>query len=162
MALENLKTILYTSDLLSHDARVAFRSAATHAIAHNAKLIFLNVIEPISSTMELAVSNYISEAELEELRTEGLLKVQLDIAERIRGFCDEELPDGVELPYTTEVCVEKGKPAEVILKVADEKQVDMIVMGTRTHSKFSQMVTGSTAHQVLFHADRPVLIVPLA
>jgi len=161
MALENLNTILYASDLLSRDARAAFRSAVTHSVAHDAKLIFLNVIEPISSTMELAVSNYISEKELEELRTEGLQTVQHEIAKRIKSFCDEELPDDIKLPHVTEVCVEKGKPAEVILDVAKQKQADLIVMGTRTHTQLSQIVMGSTAHQVLFHAHCPVLIVPL-
>lgn len=161
MPLKNIDSILYASDLLGHDGRNAFRVAVSHAVAHNAKLIFLNVMEPLSPMAERAVSHCFSEEEITEIRNKGYQRVQEDIVTRIKNFCEEELTEGMQLPSEPEVCVETGMIADTILKVAKEKQVDMIVMGTRTHSKLSQVVLGSTAHQVLFHASCPVLIIPI-
>ena len=48
MAINKIKTILYTSDLIGYDGKEAFRVAIGQAIANHAKLIFLNVIEPLS------------------------------------------------------------------------------------------------------------------
>ena len=51
-----------------------------------------------------------------------------------------------------------GKPASVICDVADELNVDVIVMGTRGVNLESD--SGSTAAQVLQLAPCPVLVVP--
>ena len=51
-----------------------------------------------------------------------------------------------------------GKPASVICDVADELNVDVIVMGTRGVNLESD--SGSTAAQVLQLASCPVLVVP--
>lgn len=161
MAIKIIKSILYASDLMGYDGRDAFRVAAGHSIVNDAKLIFLNVIEPLNPMAEKAVSLCLTEKELNEIRTDGYDQVQNDIAERIHNFVKDELENGVKLPFAPEVCIEQGMPAEIILKMAKDKNADMIVMGTRTHSKLSQILVGSTAHQVLFHANCPVLIIPI-
>lgn len=161
MSFEKVKTILYASDLIGHDSKPVFRVAVNHAIAHQAKLIFLNVVEPISAMSEAAISNYISSQQLSDIRRNTLRSIQNDIVERIQSFCKEELSGKTQLSFDSEVNVVQGHPAEAILQVAKDAQVDMIVMGTRTHSKLGQMVVGSTAHQVLFHAECPVLVVPI-
>ena len=59
------------------------------------------------------------------------------------------------------ICLEverSGKPASVICDVADELNVDVIVMGTRGVNLESD--SGSTAAQVLQLAPCPVLVVP--
>ncbi|WP_290701047.1 universal stress protein [Amphritea sp.] len=161
MPLKTIDSILYASDLLGHDGRNAFRVAVSHAVAHNAKLIFLNVIEPLSPMAERAASHCFNDDEIAEIRDKGYRRVQDDIFSRINRFCDDELTGDMKLPFEPEVCVQTGMTAETILQVSKDKSVDMIVMGTRTHSKLSQVVLGSTAHQVLFHATCPVLIIPL-
>ena len=57
--------------------------------------------------------------------------------------------------------VEEGTPWKTILRVADEIDADVIVMGTRTHSAMGQFLLGSTANKVMHNSKRPVLIVPL-
>jgi nucleotide-binding universal stress UspA family protein len=57
--------------------------------------------------------------------------------------------------------IEKGNVEETILNTAQQMNVDMIVMGTRTHSALAKMFMGSSAQRVMQHSDRPVLIVPL-
>ena len=119
------------------------------------------MIEPISDTAAMAVSNYINSSELEDLKTTGVTKIRHEIEERIRNFCSEELPDDLTLPFAPDVSVIEGKPSDVILEVARDRKVDMIVMGTRTHNQFSQVMLGSTPHKVLFQTHCPVLIVPI-
>ncbi|MAG31472.1 MAG: hypothetical protein CL908_11360 [Deltaproteobacteria bacterium] len=61
--------------------------------------------------------------------------------------------------YDVEVVVERGDPAEVVTELAAERDVDVIVMGTRGHTKLRQRLLGSTAERVVEHAPCPVLTV---
>ena len=52
-----------------------------------------------------------------------------------------------------------GQAAKEILRLAKEYDASVIVMGTRGHNELESLLIGSTAHKVLHHADRPVLVV---
>ena len=65
---------------------------------------------------------------------------------------------GVEVE---EVVVEAVSPHEAILKVADERQVDLIVMGTHGRTGLARAVIGSVAGRVIRHTKVPVVLVPL-
>lgn len=54
----------------------------------------------------------------------------------------------------------QGATAETILREADRLGVDAIVMGTRVHGAFRDLLLGSTSRQVLNQSTRPVLLVP--
>lgn len=58
-----------------------------------------------------------------------------------------------------EVLVERGDTAELVTELAASKNVGLIVMGTRGHSKLRQLLLGSTAERVVEHAPCPVLTV---
>ena len=49
-------------------------------------------------------------------------------------------------------------PAEAILKVAEARHVDLILMGTRGLGSFSGLLLGSQSHKVIAHAHCPVLV----
>ena len=51
------------------------------------------------------------------------------------------------------------KPADEILKLANEENVDMIVIGTHGRSGLRRVLMGSVAEQVLHHATCPVITV---
>jgi nucleotide-binding universal stress UspA family protein len=53
-----------------------------------------------------------------------------------------------------------GKPHEFIIKEANEKDIDLIVMGTHGRSGLTRMLLGSVAQNVIGHARCPVLVVP--
>jgi nucleotide-binding universal stress UspA family protein len=61
---------------------------------------------------------------------------------------------GVEL----EVELRPGHAAELIVRVAEEKQADLIVLGHKGHFLRNHLL-GSTADRVAEHADCPVMIV---
>jgi nucleotide-binding universal stress UspA family protein len=53
----------------------------------------------------------------------------------------------------------EGPPADAILKVADVRACDLIVMSSRGHGTFASLLLGSVSHRVLSHARIPVMIV---
>ena len=61
--------------------------------------------------------------------------------------------------FRVEVIIERGDPAEIVTELAAERDVDVIVMGTRGHSKLRQLLMGSTAERIVEHAPCPVLTV---
>jgi len=52
-----------------------------------------------------------------------------------------------------------GRPSEAIVRTAAEVEADVIVMSTRARTGPARAVLGSTADEVVRHADRPVLLV---
>ncbi|HET8799561.1 MAG TPA: universal stress protein [Marinobacter sp.] len=56
--------------------------------------------------------------------------------------------------------VKAGRPSRVIVKFAQDKEADLIVVGTRgTHSDKEGVILGSVSHRVASHAKCPVLVV---
>lgn len=53
-----------------------------------------------------------------------------------------------------------GEPVATLLRLAEEREVDMIVVGRRGVGGAPQLLLGSTSHQLVQHAGCPVLVVP--
>lgn len=62
-----------------------------------------------------------------------------------------------ELPRL-ETDVLEGPAAEAILRVAEVRKVDLIVMGTRGLGQLKGLLLGSQSQKVLAHAPCPVLL----
>lgn len=60
----------------------------------------------------------------------------------------------------TTVEVRTGRPADEILKRADELASDLIVVGSHGRSGFERWALGSVTERILRRARRPVLVVP--
>lgn len=57
--------------------------------------------------------------------------------------------------------VEEGIPYEVILKVANEWDADIIVLGTHGRTGFSHLIMGSVAEKIIRHSEIPIFIIPI-
>ncbi|WP_372980526.1 universal stress protein [Marinobacter sediminum] len=56
--------------------------------------------------------------------------------------------------------VKGGRPSKVIIKFAQDKEADLIVVGTKgTHSDKDGILLGSVSHRVASNAKCPVLVV---
>ncbi|NND72045.1 MAG: universal stress protein [Rhodothermales bacterium] len=55
----------------------------------------------------------------------------------------------------------KGLPATTILEDAEEHDVDLVILGHRHHSRLERFLMGDVASDVVNHASRPVLLMPI-
>jgi len=68
------------------------------------------------------------------------------------------IPKSAALQYVPETVLEFGSARERILKIADDRESDLIVLGARTNAEVgSTHLPWSTAHQVIARAHCPVL-----
>lgn len=159
--LSNFKKILYVSDL-DPGSRPAFRAAVSLCGQYDSKLTYLHVLESVSGTARGILSNMMDKQEVEELLKEGIVKLRNKVQDRLERFCEQELQENHNLkPDQVDIRVEEGTPWKMILKVADEVDADVIVMGTRKNRTLEQVFLGSTASKTLSHSKRPILVVPL-
>ena len=99
----------------------------------------------------------------------GTLKAGLDEMDAIGEGISAQLADeGRELAREGGLEAEalsvrrSGRAWGAILSVARERDVSVIVMGRRGASAVELAILGSVANAVVHHADRPVLVVPMA
>lgn len=131
-----LREILFATNFSPNAARAA-SAAVRLAEEFHARLTLLHVIE-----------NYSELGSRPGPMEDGLRRLQ------------ELIPENTALQYAPERALEFGAAAENILRIASERDADMIVLGARgpigvggTHLPWS------TAHDVLAHAHCPVLTV---
>ncbi|MFC1580440.1 universal stress protein [Thermodesulfobacteriota bacterium] len=156
-----VKKILYTTDL-SPNSAYAFRYAINSAKQHDAKIIFLHVIErPSSLAMGMYAAN-LSDKEAQALFEDKTPHVRDRIQSRLKLFCDKELKDDPECAARVEsIQVCEGYPAEEILGKVDELDCDAIIMGSHGKGIIRNTFLGSTTLKVLRRARKPVFIIPL-
>lgn len=82
-----------------------------------------------------------------------------DTVSRIKKNLAEKIPDKVESKIKVKIVVTAGIPVQKILKVAAERDVDMIVIGTHGRAGVARAFMGSVAANVLRKAFCPVLTV---
>lgn len=73
----------------------------------------------------------------------------------LSGFVPEAQREGLDVQFE----IRKGKPAEEIIGFCKEKEVDLIIAGTKGRSALQLALVGSVARNLVNHAPCPVLIV---
>ena len=104
----------------------------------------------------------VSIVDTEGLMTEGGITPR-ELADSIKNDCrrsQQMLIDKVFKDYKVWTFVEEGKPFETILKVAEEWDADLIVLGTHGRTGISHLLMGSVAEKVIRHSVIPSFIVP--
>ncbi len=154
-----IKTVLYAVDL-GRQSKPALSMAVSVAKQHNAKLLLLYVVEPISPATAESISFYLSNETVAEMRKKSIEEVYDNINEKIEELYKEEvkkeLPDGELQSYVLE-----GVPAPTILKTAEKMDADLIVMGSHSHGTLDTLFIGSVANKVMNRSNKPVLLVPI-
>ncbi len=167
----DVKNILYATDL-SENARYAFAYAISLANLYNAKLTLLHVLPEVPVLLDSAVAGYISSDRWDEIKQQhfqeakqsliGKRRDHLAIKEVLDQFCEDAKKDSEDGGFETDdIIVKKGNPVEHILEQAEERNCDLIVMGTKGQSTLADAVMGSTARRVLRRSLKPVLVVRL-
>ena len=155
-----ISKILYATDLGKH-TRPVFMHALAQAEINNASVIVLHIVEPISDTTQAVIDTYLSETDIVRVQKDGMQKVLKYMKKRIDTFLQEECGGkSLESVPIKEIIVVAGRPSEEILRVAEEKEVDMIVIGKSSRKVRGSKVMGSTTRRVNRLSLVPVLMVP--
>jgi len=133
----------------SETAELALEHATFMAKLHKAEVHLLHIVESYSFTS--AISNAFSKSQTEyETKIETSANVRLkEIADKIHQT------SGMKVYHATET----GKIYKRIISIAEEKNIDIIVMGTHGTSGFQEFLAGSNAFRVVMGAPCPVISV---
>ena len=129
-----LRQILYPTDL-SAESFAAAPFALSFALEYESRLTVLHVVPPA-------------------IRTSARLLA--------RAFRDElqEIFPAETVPWCEPEClVESGEPAETILRIARERQADLIVLGVRSPEALARQHLSNVAYPVVAGGDCPVMTV---
>jgi nucleotide-binding universal stress UspA family protein len=129
-------------------SRTALDYAASFARDANGTLILFHSVELLPIIYEpTAVGAPPFERDRPELERSA--------REHLRRLVPESLRQGI----TVEEAVGSGKPYVEILRLAEERTVDLIVLGVHGHGVIDRLIFGSTAGHVVRQAACPVLTV---
>jgi len=164
-----IRKILYATDL-SENAKYAFAYAVNLSHTHNAGLTILHVFEDTARTEDLILS-YISTSQWEEIRKRheeearailiGKQRGHVNIGAVLEQFCaDAQQQGGTPADFTVdEIIVERGNPTEKILEIAESRDCDLIVMGSRGLGVIGKLMLGSTVQKTVQRSKKPVLVI---
>ncbi len=127
----------------SPDAKVALKYARDLALRDDAQVFVVYAFEALPPFLDPS-------------GRDELVRRQTIEGETVAGEAVQELQEaGVEVITD----IREGPAADVILRVAEARQPDLIVMGSRGRGQVASLLLGNVSHRVLAHAQVPVLIV---
>jgi nucleotide-binding universal stress UspA family protein len=127
-------------------SRAALRHAISLASEAGARVDVLSVVQliPMYETMSAGPLYY-----------PGLLgDLKADIWKRLNSIVAEAAPEIPVEPFVT-----VGSPHREIVRIAGERQTDLIVLGAHSHGAIDHMFFGSTTRHVVRQAHCPVLTI---
>jgi len=139
------KKILLATDGSAH-AEKALEYAQDLALRDDAQVIVVHAFEPVPTYHSYQKA----------LWGDEVLARHIAAGQEMANEAAQKLQEaGVDVT----VEVREGPPADAILRVADVRQPDLIVMGSRGHGELASLLLGSVSHRVLAHTNVPVLVV---
>lgn len=159
--LPKIETILYATGLGSGRLYV-FRYALALARQHQAKIVAVHAIEPLSTFAQNLVEQYISHNSSEKMHSESRENIKTEIKARMEQLCTRECNHAppCDNPVSA-IHVVDGYPDQVIVGIAKDVSADIIVMGANSHGKVGEVMMGGTTRKVLHSATQPVLVVKI-
>ena len=142
---EKILVALDGSEHAKHDLNYALESA----VKWSAELIILNVIPQVYS---LTYFDEFSAQYIPDLM-DNLRESHQRILSEAANVVKNKQPD-----MKVETRLEEGRPSDVIVEIAQEEDVDLIVMGSRGMGGIVGFL-GSTSRHVVEACTKPILIV---
>jgi len=140
-----IEKILFPVDL-SESVNSFIPYVVTMTRKFNATLYIATVTPDVSSI----TSFFVPHTDIRSLQYE----VQQGAAHHIKALADRL--EGVE---RVEVCVLVGDPADQIIDLARQEEIDLIIMGTRGRSGLQKSIFGSVCDRVIRSAICPVFTI---
>jgi len=157
--LPQIKKVLYATGM-GPGAPYVFRYALALAKQHDAQIIAVSALEPLSTFAQSLVELHISHEQSEQIHSTAQSQAKEQLRQRIMRLCEKECgTDPQCTERVKEIRIQEGQPAQTVLAVAEEYAVDLIIMGSHRHTVIGDAILGSTTHKVLHSAAQPVLVV---
>ena len=137
---EPIRSILVPTDG-SDAARVALRQAIAIAAATDATVYLLAVV-PVENPIRFDTSDVAELEEAKERLVDELVEACANVDVHVSG------------------AVRRGRPARAILAFAEERDVDLIVLGRTGRDGVAAPLLGSTTDRVLRGTTIPVMVLP--
>ena len=135
------KTILFPIDQ-SRETREAAETVVNLVKTYDSRLILLSVVEKTPDGQGISQGGIMTSAEA--------------VAKLLQGAEALFAEQGIE----AEIIEQEGKPPFIICDVADDKNVELIIMGSRGLGLTSEGVSESVTNLVINLAPCPILIIP--
>ena len=113
---------------------------------------------------ELLVANIINRRDADAVQTISAMGYKVDGEQYVESVRQERRKNLEEIVQThpfaadrLEILIRLGDPADELLKIAVEKQVDLIVVGLKGRSNLEYVFVGSVADKIFRRAPVPVV-----
>jgi len=136
------KNILVPTDL-ADKSELSIHTALTMASQNHGSVQLLHVVEKVGDDADEEIEDF-------------YLKLAEKANHKLRDWQNRFKTDFVDVPIDITILV--GKRAQEILKFSQEREIDLIVMTSRTFNK-EQQGLGTLSHQVSLFAPVSVLVV---
>lgn len=139
-----MKKILFPTEFSAHASEV-FKYAAEIAYFFNARLIVMHAF---------------GKPQVRPAKEEDKIKKAAAIVDRLTAFANGAMPEAYRAKVKVSYFAPYNYPAEAVLDLAIDQEVDLIVMGMTGKTDAIGTIFGSTALGVLAKSDCPVLAIP--
>ena len=142
--------ILCASDLKTK-SEMAFLNAIDISKKYNAKITLLNVQEDFMNKDEMVMSR---------VKVDKISADNLKLANRAKHDLHQMINSYDIGTVIIDILLREGKPSLEIVKLSQELECDLIIMGNNGHENISDYLLGTTAANVVNSTKIPVLVVP--
>ena len=147
-----INNILLAVDFSDKSSEV-FNYAVDLKNKYQAKLTVLNVNEEFLNKDEMVMSR---------VKVDKVMKSNEEIALNVKKKIKEVL-SGLDVLDSSDIkmILREGSASKEILEYATENKCDLIILGSNSQSKITELLLGSTSKTVMKNSTIPVLIIPL-
>ena len=132
-------------------SRMALRKAINIAHQFNSKIVLLSIHEEFLSKKQMIMSRVSVSSLGDEFK-----KIATEAKNDMKNLVKELEADDIKCEYI----LRDGIPADIIVKLSNEMNIDLIVMGTNGRDSLSDYIVGSTTQKVVEKSKCPVLVMP--
>ena len=126
----------------SESAMKAFRKSIFLAVKCNSNLDIVHVV-----SCELGGDSATTFELIEQLQ------------EKAKTFLETCRQEALKNNILIESMIKQGDPAQIIIEIANSRNYDLIITGSRGMSAFKELLLGSVALKIMHHVHCPVMIV---
>ncbi len=147
-----INNILLAIDL-SQDLNKVFEYALDLKSKYSASLTVLNVNEELLSKDEMVMSR---------VKVDKVMRSNEEIALNAKEIFKKTLANiGVQGSNDIKMLLREGSASQEIVEYANGNECAIIILGSNSQSKISELLLGSTSKTVIKNSKVPVLVVPL-